>query len=297
MISQKTKQLMQLKWFMFIVPSLILYLVFFIIPASSSLFYSFTDWDGGSYKFIGIQNYVDMFSDKRILTSFGNTVMYSAFITVFQNLLALAIAMFMVQKLIGVKYLRLMFFMPIIFSSLVVGYIWGFILEPNSGVLNNLLSMLNLEFLQANWLGDPSYGRWMVILVTIWQSMGYSMVIYIAGLNTVPSEMYEAADIDGANGFQKFKCITFPLIAPSFTINLMLSTIGCLKIFDQIFALTGGGPGYTTQSVATMIYQLGFGADGGKWGYGSAMSIVLFGVIIILTGIQVSVLRKREVDY
>jgi ABC-type sugar transport system permease subunit len=121
------------------------------------------------------------------------------------------------------------------------------------------------------------------------------MVIYLAGLNTIPNELIEAGDIDGASGFAKFKHITFPLLAPSFTINIMLTTMGCLKLFDQIYALTGGGPGYTTDSIATTIYNLGFRNDS-RWGYGAAMSIILFVFVLVISTIQVRFLKKREVE-
>lgn len=285
----------ELQWSIFIAPALVLYLIFFILPSSSTVFYSLTDWDGVTSHFIGLSNFKEMFSDNMILTSFGNTAMYAVSITFLQNFLGLILAIFMVKKLSGIKYIRTMFFMPYIFSALLIGYVWGFILEPNIGIVNNLLDTLHLGILKANWLGNPAWGRWMIIFITIWQSIGYSMVIYIAGLQAISQDMYESADIDGAKAFAKFKHISFPLIAPSFTINIMLSLIGCLKLFDQIYALTNGGPGYATNSVATMIYTLGFGS-GTRWGYGTAMSLTLFLGILIITAVVVPILRRREVD-
>ncbi len=285
----------ELVWLTFVIPVLAFYLIFFILPSISTFMYSFTDWDGVTSNFIGLDNFKEMIQDTMILTSFGNTAMYAVCITTLQNLLGLILGVVLVQKVIGVSYLRTIFFMPYIFSALLLGYVWGFILEPNIGILNNLLDAVHLGFLKANWLGNPVLGRWMIIVLTIWQCMGYSMVIYIAGLQAIPKDMYESANIDGAGGFSKFTHITFPLIAPSFTINIMLSLIGCLKLFDQIYALTNGGPGYATNSVATMIYTLGFGS-GNRWGYGTAMSVVLFLGIMLLTAIVVPVLRKREVD-
>ena len=135
----------------------------------------------------------------------------------------------------------------------------------------------------------------MIIFITIWQCVGYSMVIYIAGLQAIPKDMYESADIDGARPFSTFRHITFPLVAPAFTINIMLSLIGCLKLFDQIYALTNGGPGFATNSVATMIYNLGFGS-GTRWGYGTAMSVTLFVCILAVSTIVLPYLRRREVE-
>lgn len=296
MTTQKNRKIrIRLQWFMFIAPALIFYLIFFIAPSSSTIYYSLTDWDGVTSHFVGLSNFKEMLGDRMILTSFGNTAMYAICITVIQNVLGLVLGIFMVKKLIGIKYLRTMFFMPYIFSALLIGFVWGFILEPNIGILNNLLEALGLGILKSNWLGDPAFGRWMIIFITIWQCVGYSMVIYIAGLQSIPEDLYESAEIDGAGAFTKFRHITFPLIAPSLTINIMLSLIGCLKLFDQIYALTNGGPGYATNSVATMIYTLGFGS-GSRWGYGTAMSLSLFLVIFVITAIVVPALRRREVD-
>jgi raffinose/stachyose/melibiose transport system permease protein len=241
-----------------------------------------------------LNNFTEMIRDKMILRTFANTAMYSFFITFFQNILGLLVAVFMVKKFKGVNVLRMVFFMPAIFSPLLIGFIWGFILEPNIGVINNLLNSLGLEQLRQPWLSDPSLARWMIIYITIWQFLGYSMVIYIAGLKGIDNSYYEAARVDGANAFEQFFHITLPMIAPAITINIILSSIGTLKIFAQVYALTGGGPGYSTQSLATMIYELGFKTV--RWGYGSAMSLIMFLVIFALTIMQITVLRKREVD-
>lgn len=286
-----------IRWFLFVVPALVFYMIFIIIPALSSIYYAFTDWSGGAdYKFVGLNNFTEMFKDNMILTSFGNTALYSIFITIFQNIFGLFLALFMVKKLKGVNILRTMFFMPAIFSGLVLGYVWNFILEPNIGFVNNLLAALNLEFMQRPWLGDPFWARWMIIIEAIWQFSGYSMVIYIAGLQSIPLELYESASMDGVKGLKKFWYMTFPLIAPSFTINILLCTIGTLKTFDAVYALTGGGPGYATETIATMMYHLGFGGSGSRWGYGTAMAIVMFLAIMIVSIIQTTFLRKREVE-
>jgi raffinose/stachyose/melibiose transport system permease protein len=285
----------ELLWFLFILPVLAFYLIFFIVPSASTVYYSLTDWDGVTSKFIGIDNFIEMVHDQMILTSFGNTAMYAVFITIVQNLAGLVLAVFMVKNIAGVNFLRTIFFMPYVFSALLLGYVWSFILEPNIGVVNNVLEFARLGFLKQNWLGDPAIGRWMIIFITIWQCVGYSMVIYIAGLQAIPKDMYESADIDGARPFSTFRHITFPLIAPAFTINIMLSLIGCLKLFDQIYALTNGGPGFATNSVATMIYNLGFGS-GTRWGYGTAMSVTLFVCILVISTIVLPYLRRREVE-
>ncbi|HEY5587237.1 MAG TPA: sugar ABC transporter permease [Ruminiclostridium sp.] len=291
------KKITEIKWFSFLIPSLAFYLIFFVLPAISSVFFAFTDWDGINYKFIGLANFVEMFHDESILTSFGNTIIYAISITFFQNFFGIVLAVFCMKKLRGLTFIRTVFFMPAIFSALLIGYTWGFILEPNIGALNTILSVLHLEFLQTSWLSDPFWARFMIIFVTVWQFMGYSMVIFVAGLKAIPNELYESANIDGAHGWKEFIYITFPLIAPSFTINIILSTIGTLKLFEQVYAMTGGGPGYMTESVAITINRLGFGGTGTRWGYGASMSVVMFLAIMFLTVFVVNKLRKREVDF
>jgi ABC-type sugar transport system permease subunit len=287
---------LELKWLVFVLPALAFYLGFLLIPTLSSAYYSLTDWNGVQSKFIGFRNYIEMFHDEMILTAFQNTIQFTVTITVLQNVLGLLFALILVKKFAGVNFMMTLFFMPSIFSTLLIGYVWGFILEPNIGVLNNLLAKLHLSQLQMPWLSDPFWAKWVISLVTTWQFLGYSMVIYIAGLQAIPKELYECGEIEGAKGLTKFSHITFPLIAPSFTINIVLCMIGNLQIFNQIYVLTKGGPGYKTESVASMIWQLGFGSGSSRWGYGSAMSIVLFIFILIVTVFMVTFLRKREVE-
>jgi raffinose/stachyose/melibiose transport system permease protein len=286
----------KIKWFMFVVPSIVIYLVFYVAQISQTIFYSFTDWSGRGFNFVGLKNYINMLSDTKIYQSISNTLMYAFGVTIIQNTFAFSLAYIISFKIFGKKYLRLLFFMPVVFSALVVGYIWGFILEPNVGTLNTMLDALSLDRYMLNWLGDPVYARFMIIVVTVWQFSGYSMVIFIAGLNAIPKEIFEVSDIDGASGFTKLRYITIPLMAPSITINIILSTIGILKIYDSVVALTGGGPGYTTSSIALMIYTLGFGSEGGRWGYGCAMSVVLMIFIMVISLVQSSYLRRREVE-
>lgn len=295
MLELNRKWTKELQWFVFVVPALFFYLGFFLLPTLSSTYYSLTDWDGLNSKFIGLSNYKEMFQDRKILASINNTLLFTVSNTILQNLLGLMAALILVKKLAGVNIMRTIVFMPVIFSTLLIGYVWGFILEPNIGVVNNVLDALGLSQFKMGWLSDPQVARWMIVLMTVWQHLGYSMVIFIAGIQGIPKELYESGDIEGVTRSQKFLHITFPLLAPSVTINIILCLIGNLKIFDQIYALTGGGPGYATESVASMIYQLGFG-NGIRWGYGSALSVSLFLSILVLTIIMVTFLRKREVE-
>lgn len=291
----RSKWRTELKWLTFLVPALVFYLGFYLVPTLSSTYYSLTDWNGITSKFIGLANYKEMFHDRMIMTSIRNTVQYTIAVTVLQNVFGLLAAMLLVQKFRGVNVMRMLLFMPNIFSMLLIGYIWGFMLEPNFGVVNSMLDAIGLDSWKMGWLSDPSLARWMIVFVTVWQFLGYSMVIYIAGLQGIPKELYESGDLDRATGWRRFVHITFPLVAPAFTINVVMSMIGNLQMFNQIFTLTNGGPGYATESVATMIYRLGFGS-GIRWGYGSALSVTLFIAILIVTSFMVIFLRKREVE-
>lgn len=286
----------EMKWFSFVVPALIFYIWFFWIPSFESVYYSLTNWDGVYSEFIGLQNYVKLFHDKQIMNSIGNTVFYTVMITVIQNTTGLFMAVLLKQSNIKNNICRTLLFTPYIFSFLLIGFVFKFILEANIGALNNILRSINLDFIIRPWLSDPSVSKWVIVLVTVWQATGYTMVINIAGLQSISESYYEAAELDGASKWQQFSKITFPLIAPSTTINIMLCLIGNLQIFDQIYALTGGGPAYRTESIAATMYRLGFGTAGSRWGYGAAMSVVMFCIILIITLVTTTLLRKREVE-
>jgi raffinose/stachyose/melibiose transport system permease protein len=296
MQKRKHKIFNEAQWLTFILPVLLVYTLIMLVPFLRTIYYSFTDWDGITSRFIGLDNFKNLIFDNTIKTSFFNTAFYSITITILQNMLGLILAIFMVKKLFGQNILRTLFFMPNIFSALLLGYVWSFILDPNVGIVNNLLSLMHLGAFQQDWLGNPFWGRIMICMLTIWQCTGYSMVIYISGLQAIPADLYEAAEIDGAKPLARFRFVTFPLVAPAFTINIILSLIGTFKIFDPIYALTNGGPGYSTDSVASMIYKLAFTTKN-EWGYGTAMSVTLFVFILIITSIIVPLLRKREVEF
>lgn len=286
----------KIKWFTFVIPALCFYILFFWVPFLSGIFYSFTDWNGVTANFTGFQNYIRLFQDPQIISSFGNSVFYTAAITVFQNILGLLLALLVKKNCFKNSVTRTLLFMPYIFSSLAIGYIFRFIFEPNMGALNSFLELLHLEALKQPWLSEPFLARCVIVFVTVWQCCGYTMIINVAGLQGIPAEYYEAANLDGANRWQQFKTITFPLLASATTVNIVLCLIGNLQIYNQIFAITGGGPGYETESVAMTVYRLGFGTGGSRWGYGAAMSVVMFAIIMILTVIVTSILRKREVE-
>jgi raffinose/stachyose/melibiose transport system permease protein len=213
-----------------------------------------------------------------------------------QNTIGLLLALG-VHTLIRTRHvLRTVFFAPAVLSPVVLAFLWKYMFNPAPDAgLNALLGFLGLDFLQQNWLGDPSVALWAIAITVIWQFTGYSMVIFLAALQSIPAELEEAAALDGAGRFQRFRHVIFPLIAPAVTINLTLSTIGGLKIFDQVFAITNGGPGYATETLSTLIYKQAFVF--GQYGYSTAVALVLTLLVASLALLQLRYLQSREVTY
>jgi len=189
---------------------------------------------------------------------------------------------------------RSIFYFPVLMSGIVMGFIWVILLNYNFGVINQMLDLIGLSDWKVDWLGDPNFAMISIILSTVWKSSGYYMVIYLAGLQGIPQDMHEAASIDGANGWQRFRNITFPLLAGAMTVCIILSMIGSLKMFDQIAVMTDGGPGFETETLTYIIYKVAFGEL--RQGFGTALGIVLFVIILIISIIQIKLLRSREVE-
>ena len=282
--------------YLVLLPALLLYTGFLIGPALSSIYYSLTSWDGLSpqMKFVGLDNFAMMFHDPRFFNALKNTLLLTAVVTVAENLLALLLAVLVDRVKYLKSLLRSAFYIPVLLSGIIVGFIWTIMYNYNFGVINSLLAAWHLEFLKVDWLGRPESALFSIMLTLTWQWAGYYMVIYLAALQGVPQELTEAARIDGANRFQQFWRITYPMLAGAVTINLTLALIQGLKVFDQIAVMTDGGPGFASETLTYIIYKVAF-ADF-KQGYGTAIAIVLFVLIMILATIQINILRKREVE-
>ena len=281
----------------FALPALAVYLVVVIYPSLAGGAYAFTDWSGlGRSSWVGLENFKNLFSDPQSFGALKNTIKLTVFIVVVQNLIGLLLALGVHTRIKSRFALRTIFFAPAVLSPVVLAFLWKYMFnpDPDSG-LNALLGFLGLDFLQQNWLGDPSVALWAIGLTVVWQYAGYSMVIFLAALQGIPRELEEAAALDGAGRFQRFWHIVLPLIAPAVTINLTLSTIGGLKLFDQVFAITGGGPGYATETLSTLIYKQAFVF--GKYGYSTAVALVLALLVSALALIQLRYLQSREVTY
>ena len=280
----------------FALPAILVYLVIVIYPSLAGAVYAFTDWSGigGGAKWIGLENFKQLFTDDQSVGALRNTVLLTIFIVVVQNAVGLGLALGVHARIKSKYAVRAIFFAPVVLSQVVIAFLWKYLLnpDPDSGI-NALLGAVGLGALQRDWLGDPGLALWAVGFTVVWQYAGYSMVIFLAGLQAVPRELEEAAAIDGAGRWMRFRKVVLPLLAPAVTINLMLSTIGGLKLFDQVFAITQGGPGYATETLSTLIYKQAFVF--GNYGYSTAVALVLAILVAAVSLVQLKVLRSREV--
>ncbi len=283
--------------FTFVIPALVLFCTFFIYPSVGSVYYSLTDWHGleKTINFVGLQNYLRILQDEVLYTALKNTFLLVIVVTILQNTIALALAVALNGNIKTRNILRTVFFLPAVMSTLSVGYIWSYIYNPIDGILNTFLNKIGLDFLCNDWLGNADIALGSIMVIIIWQNAGYSMVIFLAGLQSISSVYYEASVIDGASSFQKFRHITIPLIAPAMTVNILLSVIGGMKTFDVIYATTGGGPGYETETFASMLFSKTF-TGLNEYGYGTAIAVVLFLMILTISQLLTKFLRKREIE-
>jgi raffinose/stachyose/melibiose transport system permease protein len=276
----------------FVVPAVVLYLLVVVVPTIQGGYMSLTDWSSFSEtrNFVGFRNYV------RILQgdaegAFIRTLVLAIVTVVIENVLGLLLAILLNGKIVGRNVLRTIIFAPMVVSPLVVGYLFKYIFgPPDDGALNILFHNLGLP--QVDFLGTPSIALWVIAVVVIWQFTGSAMVIYLAGLQGIPAELTEAASLDGAGSWKRFWNITRPLLAPAFTINLMLGLIGGLKLFDQVFSTTGGGPAGQTKTISVLIYELF--SQFGFYGQSAAMAVLLAVAVALLSLVQFAILRRQE---
>lgn len=292
-ISRKIKKPKNIAIYLMTVPAVLLFAMFHTFPAIQGIFYSFTNWDGLSltYDFVGLKNYYYLFQDENVLHSYLFTFKFAFVSTVLVNVLSLLIAIGLNEKIKFKNFFRAVYFLPNILSVLIVGYIFNYLF---ANVLPLLGEKLGIDVLSTNILGNEKLAWIGIVIVAVWQACAFNTILYLAGLQTVPLELYEAASLDGASKWQKFWHITFPMIAPFFTINMVLAMKNFLMVFDQVVALTGGGPGKATQSISLLIYTGGF--QGGEFAYQSANAVIYFIVIMIVSIVQIKFLQKREVD-
>jgi raffinose/stachyose/melibiose transport system permease protein len=273
-------------------PALALFFTFHTFPAIKGIFYSFTNWKGyGKWTFVGLRNYINMFNDDRLLRAYLFTFKFAIVTTIIVNVISLLLAIGLNSKIKFKNALRSLYFIPNILGVLIVGFIFNFIFAH---FIPDLGTSLKIDILSRNILGNPDLAWIGIVVVTAWQSIAFNTIIYISGLQTIPEELYEAGYIDGTTAWKAFWKITFPLIAPFFTINMVLAMKNFLMVFDQIMSMTGGGPGQSTESISILIYRGGF--EGSQFAYQSANAVIFFIVIALISIFQLRVLQKREVE-
>lgn len=280
----------QKTYIVMVIPALILFVMFNTIPLITGAAYSFTNYRGyGSYDFVGLRNYIDLFTDARVGNSYLFTFKYAIAGTILVNLLSLILALGLNSKIKCKSLLRGVYFLPNILGGLIIGYIFSFIFTY---IIPAVGDSLNIGFLKNSILASEKYAWIGVLIVGVWQAVAMNTIIYISGLQTIPAEIHEAGMIDGASRWQEFKDLTLPMLMPFVSTNLVLSTKNMLMVFDQIMALTKGGPAQSTESISYLIYKNGM--DGGQFGFQSANAVVFFVVIVTISIIQMVITNKKE---
>lgn len=278
-------------YFLMTLPALILFFILHTLPVLQGMFYSFTNSPGyGDYQLVGFKNYLNLFKDARVWHAYLFTFKFAIISTILVNILGLFLAILLNEKIHFKRILRAVYFFPYILSILIVGYIFNYIFTY---CVPGIAKTAGIAMLSKSILGNPDLAWIGVVIVAVWQMASMTALLYLAGLQTVSEEVYESASIDGAGKWQQFWRITFPLIAPFFTINIVWAMKNFLLVFDQIMALTEGGPGFATESISKLIYQSGF--QGGEFAFQAANAVIFFLVILFISLIQIKFLQKREV--
>ncbi|WP_343247898.1 sugar ABC transporter permease [Diplocloster hominis] len=275
-------------------PALLLVFMFIFYPFVQGILISFREWNGYSpnYLFVGLEKYKAMFKDPNFYTVLRNTLIYGIGSTFLQNVFGLLMALLLDQKLRGEKFVRTLVYLPVVVSAIIMGYVWYFFFKYNGGAINDVTALFGAQ--PVDWLSSGKRSVPIIVLVNTFQYVGSSMMIYLAGLQNISTEYFEAAEIDGASGYKKFFKITLPLLMPSITFSVVWNLIGGLKLFDVIQALTGGGPGYASASISTMMYQVYFVRMDA--GYAAAMGNFMFVLISVLSIYALRYLRGKEVE-
>lgn len=269
----------------FAVPALIVYSFVLVVPTIRGSVYGFTNWNGlaPEWQFVGLDNFQRILDDANSSRALFVTVVIAFSVTIIQNLIGFFLALGVHSQIKSRYILRVFLFAPAVLTPVVTAYLWKFIYSPN-GPLDQVLEFVGLGAFQQSWLGDPTWALISVINVIIWQFAGFSMVIFLAGLESIPREVDEAAAVDGAGFFRRTWFVTLPLLGPALTINLMLSMIGGFKLFDQVWVMTGGGPAGSTNTLSTLIYKNAF--QYGEFGPSIALALVLFVLVGVVSVIQ-----------
>lgn len=280
--------------FAFAAPAFIIYTGLLIIPIIMAFYFSMFKWNGfNEMEFIGIKNYMDVFRDARLGNAVQNTLIIAVVVILIVNALGLGLAMLVNKATKKSNFFRMIFFIPFVLSTVAISFVWKSILSYN-GVFNGLLESLGQSELIGNWLGEKGPAIVCIIIVEIWRTLGYHMMLYLAALQTVPGELYEACTVDGGNRWNKFTNVTLPLIVPGMSVSILMSIINELRMYDVVKIMTDGGPGYDTETIVYNIVSQGF--SNSMVGYSSAISVVLFVAIGAISIFVVTAMSKKEVE-
>lgn len=276
------------------VPAIVLFSIFFIYPLLRGIGLSLTDYNSVSTPhFVGIKNFINFFKDDRARKDVINTIFFAAACAPLLNIFGLLYALILDKNFKGKSIVRAIVYIPAVISPLIMGYIWYFIIQPDRGYLFSIGKILNIGIANNNWLGNRYAALWVLVIVNVWQFVGMTMVIYLAGLQSIPTEMIEAAKIDGAGYFKTLWYVTLPLMINTIEINVITNIIGSLSVFEIIMALTEGGPGYSTESLSIYIMRMCYGSF---TGYSTAVAIILFFIILGPVLLSLKIMKAKEYE-
>jgi multiple sugar transport system permease protein len=277
----------------FLAPSLVVLLAFWIGPMLGTIWISLQDWNLiGKARYAGVDNYVELATDEKFHAALGHTLLFIVAYLPLVLVLGLAVALLLDSALPAMPLFRAVFFLPVISSWVAVSLLWKWILNPAGGLLDRALSTVGID--GPGWWTDPNWAMPAVVLASVWKDLGFVAVLLLAGLQAIPTDLKEAAALDGANAWRRLRSVTLPLLSPSLFFVTVISVINSFQVFDQVYVMTGGGPGDATTVVVQQIVKYAF--QYGRVGYASAMSIVLFAIVMLVTALQVR-LQKRWVHY
>ena len=275
----------------FYLPAAIVYAVLFLVPTVTSFYFSLTRWSIFDSQFIGFDNYVTFFREPALVSGLWHTVVYAVITSGLKVVLGLGLAVLLTSQIIGRGYLRSVVFFPVLVSTIGVGLTFTILLDPEEGLINESLALIGIQ--GPGWLTDPSFALVSVALVDVWKGVGLATLIYIAGIVSIPQEYFEAARVDGASAWQNFRSIVLPLARPATVTVVILSLIGGLRSFDLIWAMTRGGPGFTSDVIASVIYKQ---YQAGFYGLSTAGNVVLFLLVTAIIFPLSRYLNSKEVD-
>jgi ABC-type sugar transport system permease subunit len=277
--------------YLWITPAIVIYFIFKIVPMVAGIYLAFLRWDGiEPAQFVGLQNFQRMLEDEIIAMALWNNVRYAFGTVIGKTVLSLFLALLLNQSLRGRGFYRTALFTPVVMSFVVVGILWAWLYNSQFGLINSILRGLGLDALILEWLGDTKVALWALMVVDIWKWYGFHMVIFLAGLQTIPTELYEAARMDGASRIRQLLSITLPLLQPVTIVNVTLSLMGAFNVFDIPYVMTEGGPANSTIVMALHVYLRGFKFY--KFGYAAAMSYVMLVLVTVIAAAQIKLMSR-----